>query len=451
MEKLGYVNSFLKIVGYSLVPRRLKARITQRRLKKLVRYAKANSPFYAKLYETVGEDFALADLPPVNKQLMHRHFDAWHTERGISFEDVKAFIHDERNIGKKYLGRYTIVMTSGTTGEPAIILQDASIQNLSAVMGCLRCVKFRFPIVNICDDTGYGIDNESVRHNKGKASILDKLMCVVDSKQPMEDLVAQLNRIRPKILFGYVGVISGVANEALAGRLKIKPGGIFTAGEYLSEGMRKKITQAFPGVHVHSIYGSTEAGAIAYECDRCDHLHVNEDWTILESVDENGDPVPYGQRGAKVYMTNLANYLHPLIRYEVNDRVTLHKDDCPCGKKGVWLEVEGRSHEVLAFDTPKGKVEVPSLVLYEIVGTISNFGIDHYKSFQLVLTKSGVLELRLDCYDGVDPQKMLERVADEVQPYLQNCGISAVEMVLSAEKPRANTRTGKMVCVYQEK
>jgi len=62
-----------------------------------------------------------------------------------------------------------------------------------------------------------------------------------------------------------------------------------------------------------------------------------------------------------------------------------------------------------------------------------------------------VLELRLDCYADVDPQEMLARAAAEVLPYLKDCGVSAPEMVLSAEKPRANTRTGKIVCVYQEK
>ena len=39
-------------------------------------------------------------------------------------------------------------------------------------------------------------------------------------------------------------------------------------------------------------------------------------------LDGDGRPVPDGQPGAKVLVTNLFNYVQPLIRYELTDRFT---------------------------------------------------------------------------------------------------------------------------------
>lgn len=450
MENLGYVNSFFKVLGYSLLPQDKKEEVTNRRLHELVRYVKEKSPYFAKAYADIGDDFVLQDLPVTNKKIMRQNFDTWHTVPGIRLDDVMAFIQDKSNIGKLYQGKYTIIMTSGSTGNPAIILQDSSIQNLAGVMAELRAMKFQFPMVNICDNTGYGIDNESIRHNKGKASILNKLVSVVNSKQPEAGIVADLERVKPRVMFGYTGVLSLIANEALAGRLHIKPKMIFTSGEYMSDGVRQKIREAFPTAKVHSVYGCTEGGAMAYEC-RCDHFHLNEDWTILESVDKDNHPVPYGQPGARLLLTNLSNWLQPLIRYEMGDKAILHKNDCPCGRKGVWVEVDGRANADLKFETPHGTVLVPSMVLFEIFEGINDSGMSNFDQYQLILKPDQRMELRLHCFDGVDPEKMLKIVQKEVGEYLEKCGVYQSEIYLSEKLPAANTRTGKVICVYQEK
>ena len=40
-------------------------------------------------------------------------------------------------------------------------------------------------------------------------------------------------------------------------------------------------------------YGSSEAVGLTYEC-AAQQLHVNDDWYIVEPVDDHGDPVPRG-------------------------------------------------------------------------------------------------------------------------------------------------------------
>ena len=449
MEKLGYVNSFFKLLGYSLASEKRKEKIRRRRLHDLVMYAKANSPYFAKVYAEVGEDFRLEDLPIINKDIMREHFDEWHTVSGITMQKVQEFIRDEANLGKLYLDKYTIVMTSGSTGKPAVILQDSSMQNLYGCMAAMRAMKFRFPIVNICHDTGFGIDNESIRHNKGKASILNKLVSVVDACQTESKIVEDVEKIRPKVIFGYTGVISLLANEAALGRLHIQPKFIFTSGEYMSEAMRQKIAEAFPTAEVHSIYGCTEGGSMAYEC-HYNHFHVNDDWIILEAVDENNKPVPLGQPSSKLLLTNLANGVHPLIRYELGDRVVLHQDDCPCGKHSIWIEVDGRSNADLEFQTAKGTVMVPCMILFEIFEDLSSSGLCLFDSYQMILKTDQRLEVRLHILPGTDREEVFRDIREAVLKYLHTCGIEGCEMYLSDVEPQVNTRTGKVIRIYQE-
>ena len=94
-------------------------------------YARAHSPFYRDLYQHVPEDgFDLVDLPPVTKPQLMANFDAWATDRAVTRTGVDAFIRDKSRVGDRYLGKYSVWTTSGTTGEPGIFLVDGPAQRL---------------------------------------------------------------------------------------------------------------------------------------------------------------------------------------------------------------------------------------------------------------------------------------------------------------------------------
>lgn len=52
-------------------------------------------------------------------------------------------------------------------------------------------------------------------------------------------------------------------------------------------------------------------------------LHVNSDWFILEPIDAAGRPTPPGERSDSVLVTNLANRVQPVIRYDLGDSVVM--------------------------------------------------------------------------------------------------------------------------------
>ena len=131
------------------------------------------------------------------------------------------------------------------------------------------------------------------------------------------------------MLSGYATVLALLAHEQKAGRLRIHPVLINNGGETLTLHARALIEAAF-GCSVSNGYGCSEMISLAFQCRR-GSLQLNADWALLEPVDENWKAVPAGQPSATVLLTNLANRIQPLIRYDLGDSITVSREACPCG------------------------------------------------------------------------------------------------------------------------
>src|SRR3989304_6154238 len=147
-------------------------------------------------------------------------------------------------------------------------------------------------------------------------------------------------------------MIAVLAHEQSAGRLRINPVSVTTGGEWLSTAVRNEIPAGFNCL-VRDGYGAAEFVGIALECRRgC--LHLNSDWVILEAVDDRYRPVPPGQASHTSLLTNLANRLQPMIRYDLGDSITVSPDPCACGSPFPVIYVEGRRDDILAFQAAGG-------------------------------------------------------------------------------------------------
>jgi phenylacetate-coenzyme A ligase PaaK-like adenylate-forming protein len=72
---------------------------------------------------------------------------------------------------------------------------------------------------------------------------------------------------------------------------------------------------------------------------------------LVENVDADGSPVPAGEPGAKLLITNLYNHDQPLIRFELTDTVAFDPEACPCGRSLRRLRaIEGRADDVIVLD-----------------------------------------------------------------------------------------------------
>ena len=93
-------------------------------------------------------------------------------------------------------------------------------------------------------------------------------------------------------------------------------------------------------------YAASEAMPLALPC-RQGRLHVNSDWFLTEPIDPAGQPVPPGSRSDALLVTNLANYVQPIIRYQLGDSVVVSKEPCQCGSPLETISVEGQTDEIL--------------------------------------------------------------------------------------------------------
>jgi phenylacetate-CoA ligase len=163
--------------------------------------------------------------------------------------------------------------------------------------------------------------------------------------QPVEDLVVSLNAFAPSVIATYPTVAALLAEEAVGGRLRLNLDEVWTGGETLSAVTRQRVESVL-GCKVRNNYGSSEFLSMGWECSH-GKLHLNTDWCVLEPVDEQFRPVPAGEASCSVLLTNLANKVQPLIRYDLGDQVTLDPEPCACGSTLPVFEVQGRRDDTL--------------------------------------------------------------------------------------------------------
>lgn len=348
MRNLGLLGAIIKIKKYEKMSQDKREIIKQERLRTLIEYARNNSPYYHKLYENIPTNYSLKNLPTTNKVDLMGNFDSWMTNRSIKFNDINIFMSNIDNRGRKFAGKYFVFTTSGFTGLPTIVLYDKSTKSVMDAIRLTRSFAYKKDMFNFIKG---GFKCASM-HTAGifsptKNIIKDKLNTMIWKNKKLlinnilnktKYTVYKLNYFQPIMLEGNPTSLEILSKER---NLNIHPKIIMTDGEPLQPKIRKSLENTFK-CHVESRYYCTEGGIIACECSE-KHYHLNDDWIIMEPVDKDNNPVEDGQLADKWLLTNLSNYTQPLIRYEITDRVILHKEKCFCGKSAPWIEVIGRS------------------------------------------------------------------------------------------------------------
>jgi phenylacetate-coenzyme A ligase PaaK-like adenylate-forming protein len=419
----------------------------ERRTRALVSYARAASPFYASLYRRLpATGVQLADLPPVSKRQLMERFDEVVTRRQVTRRAVEDFIADPHRIGHSLDGRYGVWTSSGTTGTPGYFLHDPDAM---AVYDALESQRFRGLrsatdlLRQLMEGDRYAMVAATDGHFAGVASVermrrwapwMADAVRAFALLQPCPALVLQLNAYRPTILATYPTVAEMLADEQEAGRLRLRPREIWTGGEVLSEPTRLRVQRAF-GCRVRSAYGASEFLPIAWECPHR-NLHVNADWVVLEPIDRAGRRVAPGVRSHSVLLTNLANRIQPLIRYDLGDAVTLHPDACLCGSHFPAISVEGRCDDTLRLPGRHGgEVTVVPLALE----TVLEEGAGAHE-FQVVQGTDGVLAVRL----GALERGRGSRVRDALRSYFDTCEVGPVRIRMSRSGPVRDAASGKL-------
>lgn len=405
-------------------------------LRELRDHAWRHSPFYRRFHRGLT-DRPLEELPVLTKAMLMEHFDELVTDRAVRLAEAEAHATGPRG-DERFLGRYEVSLTSGTTGRRGVFLAGpaewatilASYIRANDWAGLKAGPLHPLRLTVVSSTASW---HQSARFG---ASLRSPFVQVTrfDATRPLSEIVSGLEAARPRSLVAYASMARVLAEEQLAGRLHIAPRAVMCASEVLTDEARQRIEQAW-GVKPFNVYAATETAGLASECERHSGLHLYEDLVITEVVDEDNRPVPPGTYGARVLVTVLFSRTQPLIRYEMSDSVCLSVEPCGCGRPFALLAgIQGREEDVLHLaDGRGGTVAIPPNVFHRVLEPLP------VRAWQVRHEPDGLVVLVTGPGAGFDASSLVERL----QRALMEQGARAPAVRVERVSSIARTGVGK--------
>jgi phenylacetate-CoA ligase len=314
----------------------LKARQNER-LRQMLRYAAAHSPYYERVFgeHRFNPDHfrlpAFQDLPLLTKSIIR-----------ASTDEILS-----REFARSALGQHK---TGGSTGVALTTYFDRDWRELRAAdvlrsnqwAGCFHGMK----IASLWGNPPL----PKTLKQRVRALLIDRFIYLdtIDLNQrSIEDFIARWRRGKPEILFGHSHSLYMLARYVLEKRISdLRPRGIISTSMMLLANERAVIEMAF-GCKVSDRYGSEEVGLIASECERHQGLHLNIEHLYLEFLRPDGTDASAGEEGT-IVITDLVNRAMPFIRYRIEDVGVPSDRRCACGRGLPLMErVTGRVADYL--------------------------------------------------------------------------------------------------------
>jgi putative adenylate-forming enzyme len=408
-----------------------KARIDKyklKALKRIVRIAKAKSPYYKKTLN--GYDFdsleSFSRLPETDKTVLMKNFGSINTV-GLDKASCEADAlrrEREKDYTGYFKGKYVLGLSSGTSGNRGIFITPKSLtKRLPAVFltrGGVSLSDLPLRITFMLRVFSQGFEDINAPFVKLK---------YLSTMTPPEDIVRHLNENRTNVLMAPPSLLRFLA--PLADRIDHALKRVITYAEVLTKEDKEHFEMAFK-TEVVEIYQASE-GQIASPCKE-GHLHINEDLIHVEIEDENGNPVTTPHKtGHRMVVTNLVNTAQPLIRYVMNDMVVLD-DPCPCGSSFRRIEsILGRQDDVLyVFRNTTGTLPVfPDLFARWIITESEDI-----REFQVVQKTIGDISVTIDAPRSFDPGTLRKRILRELSAFGANALITVKVEPLFLPKDR---------------
>lgn len=340
-----------------LSPARLRA-LQQKKLRQLLHYAWDRSPYYRETFEQAGiteeklDTAPLSAFPTTGKAALLENFDRLVTVPDLKQAELRRFDAYNTTDRRPFWGKYHLVHSSGSTGEPGYFVYDEAAWNtmlLGIIRGALwgmsmpqilRLLAGKPRILYIAATDGrYG---GAMAVGDGVDGVGASQM-YLDIKTPLSQWVEQVKQFRPNFIIGYPSAIKILAELVQRGEVSLSVLRVVSCGEPLGAGLRKFLEDTLHA-EVINFYGASESLALGVEGDPAQGLLLFDDLNIIEK----------GPDG--LYLTCLYNFVQPLIRYKLTDHITIEEPSGPWPfSRAVGLL--GRSEDVLWFEDGEGRRE----------------------------------------------------------------------------------------------
>ena len=398
------------------------------RARSLIRWVHDHSGFYRRHWH--GHDLEhWRELPTVDKSLMMTNFSDFNT-RSITREDafeVALRAERERNFSPTLKG-CTVGLSSGTSGHRGLFLVSPLEQASWAGVILARAL----PKLRIAGEriAFFLRSNSNLYEQVGRGRWLQ--FRYFDLMAPLEDSVRALNTFQPSILVAPPSMLELLAREQLSGSLKIKPNPLISVAEVLEPQDRDRLEGVFQAP-VRQIYQATE-GLLAVSC-RHNALHLQEDIVAVQL-----EPVSNSESRFTPIITDLWRRTQPIIRYRLNDILTLD-NSCTCGSSWrVIGQIEGRCDDVLEFEQLSGGLRP---FFSDTIRRTILLASPHILEYEAVQEQPGMLRVNLEIEPGFETavrNSLTNRFAQTFEQYA--CHPAKLEIVfgLPARDPNIKRR-----------
>lgn len=388
-----------------------------KKFRKLVRYANANSPYYAKVIKENGICIDTAtpeDFPILTKSIVMENFNDIVTDRNIIKEEVLNFIKNSSDPRDLYLNKYRAVITSGSFGPENEGYFVSSLKDSLRGSKSILPPKFSRKVSVLWKvflwffkkrkRIHYAFYGNVGGHNAGydlstKFPTLFFNVKGFEINTGISKTCKELTNFQPEVLTGFTTVLKDLAEEQIKGTLKIRPLFIIASGETVTKQDIDFLSKSFPGSHVMSLYASSEHGNMGRSNLDGETMSLYDDKLIFEFHEDC------------TMVTNLCNFTMPLIRYRMGDVLT------PVSEKNTYPTIVknliSRSEITVNFINSTGELENFTSFITR------RFYVEGIKKFQMQVTSNISFIFRV-CYDKHLTDSEKKEVLSDLEKKLKN-------------------------------
>ena len=406
----------------------------------IVNFAIKESSFFKKLYSN-HDIRAPWYLPTVNKKIMMDNLTDYNTV-GLTKEELVSFldkIEREKNYSERFQG-FNVAMSSGTSGSKGVVITSPSEEKY---LQAIFFARFSFPrIVRIKWAFLLRVTTPAFQVSK-----FGQRLTHISLLHPLEEIRNKLQKFQPNILSAPPSMLKILAKEVKEKRLSVKPKRLVSYAEVLEPNIKEEIESVFK-TPIHQIYQGSE-GSIALTCKH-GSLHINEDLIFVQTYDSKGNPTQPGEPCYQMIVTDLHKKSQPIIRFELNDIITISPNKCKCGSSFRVIEqIMGRSDDLFwahRKDTEELQFIYPDYIRRAII--LSSDEIDEYqaiqKSFNKVLLRIQIKTKRFD------KKELAENLRKNIQNVFSSYNCQTPTIELKFEPPIRNPKSGKLIRIHRE-
>lgn len=265
----------------------------------------------------------------------------------------------------------------------------------------------------------------------------------ISTQRSIEDQLAQLLEAKADVVVGTATALRRIARASEAAQAILKrPRVVFCAGELVDAETRQLVTRVF-GREPVGLYGQTEVGYIAWQCEQRGLFHVNADTHYVEVL-RDGITANPGELGT-IVVTDLRARTMPFLRYNTGDLAMAESGGCSCGRQLPLIgSIEGRERASILLGD--GRLLTTRMILDHLAGTLR---LGEYRLYQESLTK---FRLEITCH-ALDGHPGLENVDPDSPDHLTVLRhfrklLGEIDLSIRIVKPWPADGTGKTHAIF---